>query len=66
VVRAATVSVIMLLEPVSAAVIAVTLLDERLTAATVAGTLLLLTAVAGLAAAEARGAAARRRSPVPA
>ncbi|MFJ8078839.1 DMT family transporter [Streptomyces sp. NPDC096176] len=66
VVRAATVSVIMLLEPVSAAVIAVTLLDERLTASTVAGTLLLLTAVAGLAAAEARGAAGRRRSVAPA
>ncbi|ATW52447.1 DMT family transporter [Streptomyces peucetius] len=66
VVRAATVSVIMLLEPVSAAAMAVTLLDERLMPATVAGTLLLLTAVAGLAAAEARGAAARRRLPVPA
>jgi DME family drug/metabolite transporter len=63
VVRAATVSVIMLLEPVSAAVIAVTLLGEHLTPATVAGTLLLLTAVAGLAAAEARGAAVRRRVP---
>lgn len=62
VVRAATVSVIMLLEPVSAAVIAVSLLDERLTAATVAGTLLLLTAVAGLAVAEARIASVRRRS----
>ncbi|MEU0371839.1 EamA family transporter [Streptomyces sp. NPDC006283] len=66
VVRAATVSVIMLLEPVSAAVIAVTLLDERLTPATVTGTLLLLTAVAGLAAAEARGAAGRRRLVAPA
>ncbi|MER6618111.1 DMT family transporter [Streptomyces xantholiticus] len=66
VVRAATVSVIMLLEPVSAAAMAVTLLGERLMPATVAGTLLLLTAVAGLAAAEARGAAARRRLPVPA
>lgn len=55
VVRAATVSVIMLLEPVSAAVIAVTLLGEQLTAATVAGTLLLLLAVTGLALAEARG-----------
>lgn len=54
VVRAATVSVIMLLEPVSAAVIAVTVLDERLTAATVAGTLLLLAAVGGLAVAETR------------
>ncbi|MFG3498923.1 DMT family transporter [Streptomyces sp. NPDC047928] len=61
VVRAATVSVIMLLEPVSAAVIAVAVLDERLTAATVVGTLLLLTAVAGLAVAEARAAAVRRR-----
>ncbi|MFB8021629.1 DMT family transporter [Streptomyces rubiginosohelvolus] len=64
-VRAATVSVIMLLEPVSAAVIAVTVLRERLTAATVLGTLLLLAAVAGLALAEARGAAvARRKEPV--
>jgi drug/metabolite transporter, DME family len=54
VVRAATVSVIMLLEPVSAAVIAVTVLDERLTAATVVGTALLLAAVAGLAVAETR------------
>ncbi|MFI8966876.1 DMT family transporter [Streptomyces sp. NPDC053493] len=61
VVRAATVSVIMLLEPVSAAVVAVTLLGERLTAATVAGTLLLLCAVTGLAFAEARTAAERRR-----
>ncbi|MEU9015623.1 EamA family transporter [Streptomyces sp. NPDC048479] len=62
VVRAATVSVIMLLEPVSAAAIAVTALDERLTAATVVGTLLLLAAVAGLAVAEARVAAVRRRA----
>lgn len=62
VVRSATVSVIMLLEPVSAAVIAVGLLGERLTAATVVGTLLLLSAVAGLAVAEVRGAAARRRA----
>ncbi|MDQ0983277.1 DME family drug/metabolite transporter [Streptomyces sp. V2I9] len=60
-VRSATVSVIMLLEPVSAAVIAVTVLGERLTAATVLGTLLLLTAVAGLALAEARGAVVARR-----
>lgn len=66
VVRAATVSVIMLLEPVSAAVIAVVLLGERLTVATVAGTLLLLAAVAGLALAEARGAAVRRRAAAPA
>ncbi|MEV0850230.1 DMT family transporter [Streptomyces sp. NPDC049954] len=56
VVRSATVSVIMLLEPVSAAVIAVTLLGERLTAPTVLGVLLLLGAVTGLAAAEARTA----------
>ncbi|MFJ9181386.1 DMT family transporter [Streptomyces sp. NPDC102360] len=54
VVRSATVSVIMLLEPVGAAVIAVTLLGEELTAATVAGTALMLAAVTGLAAAEAR------------
>ncbi|MFC8595380.1 DMT family transporter [Streptomyces atroolivaceus] len=60
-VRSATVSVIMLLEPVSAAVIAVTVLRERLTTATVLGTLLLLAAVAGLAVAETRGAAAARR-----
>ncbi|WP_405809654.1 DMT family transporter [Streptomyces sp. NBC_00210] len=54
VVRAATVSVIMLLEPVSAAVIAVTALGERVTGATVGGTLLLLGAVGGLAVAETR------------
>ncbi|MDT0430082.1 DMT family transporter [Streptomyces salyersiae] len=62
VVRSATVSVIMLLEPVSAAVIAVAVLGERLTAATVTGTLLLLAAVAGLAFAETRVAAKARRS----
>lgn len=56
VVRSATVSVIMLLEPVSAAVIAVVLLGERLTAPTVAGTVLMLAAVTGLAVAEAREA----------
>ncbi|MEV6317731.1 EamA family transporter [Streptomyces sp. NPDC051776] len=61
VVRAATASVIMLIEPVSAAVIAVALLGERLTTATVLGTCLLLVAVAGLAVAEARLAAAARR-----
>jgi DME family drug/metabolite transporter len=67
VVRAATVSVIMLLEPVSAAVIAVVVLREQLTEATVVGTLLLLTAVVGLAVAETRSAAsARRRAAVPA
>ncbi|MFJ5548900.1 DMT family transporter [Streptomyces sp. NPDC093225] len=57
-VRAATVSVIMLIEPVSAAAIAVFGLGERLTAATVAGTVLLLAAVAGLAIGEARRPAA--------
>ncbi|QCX75116.1 putative inner membrane transporter YicL [Streptomyces sp. YIM 121038] len=62
VVRSATVSVIMLLEPVSAAVIAVALLGEELNAATVAGTLLMLAAVTGLAAAEARAAARARRA----
>ncbi|MGW2638362.1 DMT family transporter [Streptomyces sp. NPDC001348] len=56
VVRAATVSVIMLLEPVSAAVLAVALLGEHLTASTVAGTVLMLGSVTGLAVAEARGA----------
>ncbi|MGX5181417.1 DMT family transporter [Streptomyces avermitilis] len=58
VVRSATVSVIMLLEPVSAAALAVGLLGERLTAATLVGTLLMLGSVAGLAAAEKRAAAA--------
>ncbi|MEU2164772.1 DMT family transporter [Streptomyces chengbuensis] len=60
VVRAATVSVIMLLEPVSAAVLAVTALNERLTSATVAGTVVLLAAVVGLAWQETRPAAGRR------
>lgn len=54
VVRSATVSVIMLLEPVSAAVLAVVLLGEHLTVPTVTGTLLMLVAIAGLAVAEAR------------
>jgi drug/metabolite transporter, DME family len=63
VVRSATVSVIMLLEPVSAAALAVVLLGERLTAATVLGTLLMLASVAGLAAAEARGATAEEPAP---
>lgn len=65
VVRSATVSVIMLLEPVGAAVLAVTLLGERLTAATVVGTGLMLGSVGGLAVAEARGARAESvREPV--
>ena len=62
VVRSATVSVITLLEPLSAAVIAVVLLGEELTATTVVGTLLMLAAVTGLAVAEARGAVVARRA----
>ncbi|MER7774698.1 DMT family transporter [Streptomyces sp. NPDC096191] len=63
VVRSATVSVIMLLEPVSAAALAVLLLGEHLTAATLAGTLLMLGSVAGLAVAETKAA---RTRPAPA
>ncbi|MFI1444839.1 DMT family transporter [Streptomyces fructofermentans] len=63
VVRSATVSVVMLLEPVSAALLAVTLLGEHLTAATVVGTSLMLGSVAGLALAEARGAGSVRGEP---
>ncbi|MFK8845226.1 DMT family transporter [Streptomyces sp. Ac-502] len=59
-VRAATASVISLVEPVPAAVIAVLFLGEELTAGTVVGTCVLLVAVAGLAVAEAREAAAAR------
>ncbi|MEU0244486.1 EamA family transporter [Streptomyces sp. NPDC006235] len=62
VVRSATVSVIMLLEPVSAAVLAVVLLGEHLTVATLSGTVLMLGSVVGLAVGEARGA--RSREPV--
>ncbi|MFE1832910.1 DMT family transporter [Streptomyces sviceus] len=54
VVRSTTVSVIMLLEPVSAAVLAVVLFGERLTPAVLLGTLLMLGAVAGLAVTETR------------
>lgn len=57
-VRAATVSVIMLIEPVGAAAIAVLVLGERLTGAVVLGTVLLLTAVGSLIAAEWRRPAA--------
>ncbi|WP_282090137.1 DMT family transporter [Streptomyces tendae] len=64
VVRSATVSVIMLLEPVSAAALAVLLLGEHLTAATLAGTLLMLGSVAGLAVAETRAARDARTRPV--
>ncbi|MEW2414622.1 EamA family transporter [Streptomyces sp. NPDC046866] len=66
VVRAATVSVIMLIEPVSAAVIAVAVLGERLTGAVVLGTVLLLTAVGALIAAEARRPADGGPAPRPA
>lgn len=52
VIRSATVSVITLLEPLSAAVIAVLLLGEELTLSTVLGTLLMLASVTGLAVAE--------------
>lgn len=62
VVRAATVSVISLIEPVAAAVIAVLVLGERLTAGTVLGTLVLLGAVAALGLEEARLATADRRA----
>lgn len=54
VVRPTTVSVVMLLEPVSAAVLAVLLFGEHLTMSTLAGTLLMLGAVAGLAVTESR------------
>ncbi|REK85408.1 EamA/RhaT family transporter [Streptomyces inhibens] len=66
VVRAATASVISLIEPVSAAAIAVLFLGERLTMATAIGTGVLLMAVAALAVTEARGAvvAARATAPV--
>ncbi|MFG2993823.1 DMT family transporter [Streptomyces sp. NPDC048257] len=63
-VRAATVSVIMLIEPVSAAVIAVLVLGERLTGAVVLGTVLLLTAVGALIAAESRRPATARPTAV--
>ncbi|MEV5147471.1 EamA family transporter [Streptomyces sp. NPDC052727] len=64
VVRSATVSVIMLLEPVTAAVLAVVLLGERLTVTTAAGTVLMLGAVTGLAVSEARAAGRREPAPV--
>ncbi|MFI0900999.1 DMT family transporter [Streptomyces sp. NPDC020983] len=56
VLRAATVSVIALIEPLSATVLAVTLLGEQLTVATVLGGVCLLGAVAALAGGEARAA----------
>jgi DME family drug/metabolite transporter len=60
VVRAATASVIALIEPVVAAVLAVTVLGERLTAPTLAGSVLLLGAVTALVVGEASGAGVRR------
>ncbi|MFI7359368.1 DMT family transporter [Streptomyces avidinii] len=63
-VRAATVSVIMLIEPVSAAVIAVMVLGERLTGAVVLGTVLLLTAVGALIVAESRQPVSAAPTPV--
>ncbi|MFG2339953.1 DMT family transporter [Streptomyces yangpuensis] len=63
-VRAATVSVIMLIEPVSAAAIAVLVLGERLTGAVVLGTALLLAAVGALIVAESRRPAGPSAGPV--
>lgn len=65
VLRAATASVMMLLEPVSAAVLAVLFLDEQLTVATVAGTVILLGAIAALGLAESRMPAQPRASMTP-
>ncbi|MEE4546397.1 EamA family transporter [Streptomyces sp. V4-01] len=64
VLRAATVSVVALIEPVSAAALAVLLLGERLTAATLAGTVILLAAVAALACQEAAAGRAAPAAPV--
>jgi DME family drug/metabolite transporter len=63
VLRAATVSVIALIEPVSAAVLAVALLGEHLGAATCVGTAILLAAVTALALQEAAGARATPTAP---
>ncbi|QMV24818.1 EamA family transporter [Streptomyces sp. SCUT-3] len=62
VVRAATASVIALVEPATAALIAVVLLGERLSAGTVVGTAVLLGSVTALGLAEARSAAGARRA----
>ena len=58
-VRAATASVIMLIEPVSAAGLGLVLFGERLTVASVAGALLLLSAAAFLALSDLRSAGIR-------
>jgi DME family drug/metabolite transporter len=60
-VRAATASVIMLIEPVSAAALGVVMFGENLTLATLGGTLLLLSAGAFLAVAETWPGSGRRR-----
>jgi drug/metabolite transporter, DME family len=60
VVRAATASVIMLIEPVSAAALGVVLFGERLTAATVGGAALLLMAAVSLTFADLRSAGGGR------
>jgi DME family drug/metabolite transporter len=65
-VRAATASVVALLEPVVAAVIAVAVLGERLSGAAVAGTVVLLGAVAVLVAVESRPEYERGAAPEPA
>jgi DME family drug/metabolite transporter len=65
VVRAATASIVMLIEPVIATVIAIALLGERVVAPTLLGTVLLLSAVAGLATAESRECAVTAASPTP-
>jgi DME family drug/metabolite transporter len=59
-VRAATASVIMLIEPVSAAVLGVAMFGEPLTAATLGGGVLLLSAGTTLALADLRSGRARR------
>ena len=61
-VRAATASVIMLIEPVSAAALGVVLFGEPLTVATLGGGLLLLSAATVLALADLRSATGRRRA----
>ncbi|MFF4805861.1 DMT family transporter [Streptomyces sp. NPDC001351] len=64
VVRSATVSVIMLLEPVGATALAILLFGERLTTATLVGTLLMLGSVAGLALSETGGTPTEAEDPL--
>ncbi|MFJ4850484.1 MULTISPECIES: DMT family transporter [unclassified Streptomyces] len=63
VLRPATVSVIALIEPVSATVVAIAVLGERPGPATVLGTAILLAAVAGMGAAETRRPSAAGQRP---